>query len=166
MHICKRTCLLQFSFRGPLSLYPWTTTRYPSRNCLISTNLRLLLLRSFLCCDKKKFWFVLRFLYYFGLISTNVDTSLNICDTVRRHCIPKPFVHTVLLLDFNASDMNDATQGTSHASRTNRQMVRGWGSGREHTQQMSFLTVVDTADQVQGYICTPGLSMNVPLSHN
>jgi hypothetical protein len=95
-----------------------------------------------------------------------VDTSLNICDTVRRHCIPKPFVHTVLLLDFNASDMNDATQGTSHASRTNRQMVRGWGSGREHTQQMSFLTVVDTADQVQGYICTPGLSMNVPLSHN
>jgi hypothetical protein len=39
-----------------------------------------------------------------------VDTPLNNCDTVRRHCIPEPFVHTVLMLDMSANYTNDATQ--------------------------------------------------------
>jgi len=71
-----------------------------------------------------KLRFILRFLRYFGLISTNVDKALNIYDAVRRHCIPKPFVHTVMMLDVSGNDKNDATQGPSHASIANNQMVR------------------------------------------
>jgi len=67
----------------------------------------------------------IKVLMLLGLNSTNVDTLLNFCDAVRRHCIPKPFVHAVLMLEVSANDTNDATQGTSHTIRTNSQMVRG-----------------------------------------
>jgi hypothetical protein len=91
---------------------------------LIATNLSLLLLRSFECCDSEKLRFVLRFLCYFGLISTNVGTPLNICDSQEAQHSTKPFVHTVLMLDVSANYIYDATLGTRHASRTNNQMVR------------------------------------------
>jgi hypothetical protein len=104
------------SLRVPLDHY-----KVPSQE-LIATNLSLLLLRSLECGDSEKLRFILRFLCYFGLINTNVGTPLNICD--RRHSIPKPFVHTVLMLDVSANYIHDTTLGTRHASRTNIQMVR------------------------------------------
>jgi len=115
-------CVPFHSLRTSLKV-PLDHNKVPTQE-LIATNLSLLLLRSFVCCDSEKLRFVLRFLCYFGLISTNVDTPLNICDTVRRQYILKPFVHSVLMLDVSA---NDATQGTRHASRTNIQMVMASG---------------------------------------
>lgn len=117
-------CVFHFTHPGPLSEYPWTITRYPPRNCL-SYKPQFVAFEKFCALWQWKSRFIQRFFCYFGLISANVEKPLNIYDAVRRHCIPKPFVHTVLMLDVSANDMNDTTQGTSLASRANNQMVRG-----------------------------------------
>jgi hypothetical protein len=57
--------------------------------------------------------FVVSFLSYFGLINTNLYMRLNVCDRVREHCIPKPFVHILLRLGSSASDNNDVPRNPS-----------------------------------------------------
>jgi hypothetical protein len=59
----------------------------------------------------------------FFLISTNLDTLLNIYDRFMEHCIPKLFVHILLRLDCSACDSNDTPQEAHHASISSRQMV-------------------------------------------
>jgi hypothetical protein len=111
-------CVFHFACAGLLSEYPWTITRYSPRSCH-SYKPQFVAFAKFCVLWQWKSKFILRFWWcHFGLNSTNVDTLLNFCDAVRRHCIPKPFFHTVLMLEESANDTHDATQGTSHTSRT------------------------------------------------
>lgn len=99
----------------------------------------------------------------FVLISTNLYTLLNIYNRFMELCIPKLFVHILLRLDCSACDSNDTPQEAimpaDPPSKLSIYMLqnlcqgpKGGNGSWEGTYWLNkfFLTLVDTADQLQG----------------
>jgi hypothetical protein len=89
----------------------------------------------------------------FGLIISNLIMPLIIHDRVSWHCIQKPFVYILLILDCRADECSFVLHNLFHGP-----MRVQISRGRTYWVNKFLLALVDTADQLQGCVFVSVLS--------